>query len=459
MNNILYKRNIITATSIVVVLFVSVILSVYRFLNMNFKIYDNDIRLIVSRQKNEIEKQIYNKGHYPYLVFGLDGRVLYNGGVFEYKVGEMLNTQEMLQTDKSFSINNKNKIKESFVLEQNGKVNGFVVFLIPEKDVLIESNLTRVINIFFPMILGIFICISIVVARTLYFNRRILTPLKEISSSTKGIIAGNYDLEVIRTYEKQIGENEIGDLTYSFELMRDELKSKQIREEVLKKSQQELISCISHDLKTPISTIKAYSEGLRDGIARTPKAQEDYVNIIISKTDLLIDMINELLEYSNAELNQLDINIKEVYFYEYFIPLMEELEVFVKQKNIDFDYEVNTADMLVNIDKRRITEVLYNLVENSIKYMKDSRGIIIIEAERQNGKVLIKVKDNGIGISPDDIPYVFDKFYRAEKSRSSSIPGSGLGLSICKYIIEEHGGEIYCKSRHNKGCEFGFSLG
>ncbi|GFZ29902.1 two-component sensor histidine kinase [Clostridium zeae] len=458
MNNILYKRNIITTAIIVVVLFASLILSIYRFLNMDFKIYDNDIRMTVSKQKSEIEKEIYNNGSYPYIVFGLDGRVLYNGGAFEYKVGELLNTQEMLQTDKSFSIKNKHEIKESFVLEQQGKVNGFVVFLIPENDVLIESNLARVINVFLPVILGIFISTAIVVVRSLYFSRRILTPLKEISSSTKGIIAGNYDLEVIRTYEKQIGENEVGDLTYSFELMRDELKAKQIREEVLKKSQQELISCISHDLKTPISTIKAYSEGLRDGIARTPKAQEDYVNIIIGKTDLLIEMINELLEYSNAELNQLDINMKEVYFYDYFIPVMKEFEIYVKQKNIDFSFEVNIMDMLVSIDKRRITEVLYNLVENSIKYMRDGSGSIVIEAERQNEKVLIKVKDNGIGISPDDIPYVFDKFYRAEKSRSSSIPGSGLGLSICKYIIEEHGGEIYCISRHNKGCEIGFTL-
>lgn len=458
MNNILYKRNIITAAIIVVVLFVSVILSINRFLNTDFKIYDNDIRLIVSKQKNEIEKGIYNKGIYPYIVFGLDGRVLYNDTTFEYKVGELLNTQEMVQSDKSFRVNNKHDIKESFILEQQGKVKGFVVFLIPEKDILIESDSDRVISVFFPMFFGIFISVSVVLARTVYFSRRILTPLKEISSSTKGIIAGNYDLEVIRTYEKEIGENEVGDLTYSFELMRDELKAKQIKEEVLKKSQQELISCISHDLKTPISTIKAYSEGLRDGIARTPKAQEEYVNIIIGKTDLLIDMINELLEYSNAELNQLDINMDEVYFYEYFIPVMEELKVYVKQKNIDFAYELNTRDMLVNIDKRRITEVLYNLVENSIKYMKGSRGSIVIEAERQNRNVLIKVKDDGIGISPDDIPYVFDKFYRAEKSRSSSIPGSGLGLSICKYIIEEHGGDIYCKSRHNQGCEFGFTL-
>jgi signal transduction histidine kinase len=265
-------------------------------------------------------------------------------------------------------------------------------------------------------------------------------------------------LEVIRTYEKVIGENEIGDLTYSFELMRDELKSKQLREEKLKKSQQELISCISHDLKTPISTIKAYSEGLRDGIAKTQESREDYVRIIIGKTDLLIGMINELLEYSNAQLNQMEINRRELYFYEYFYPVLKELGGLVHQKDIAFSYEIKTPDMLLYIDPKRITEVLYNLVENSIKYTREKDGKIVIKAERERDCILIKVIDNGIGISPDDIPYVFDKFYRAEKSRSSSIPGSGLGLSICKYIVNEHGGEIYCKSRHHQGCEIGFTL-
>jgi signal transduction histidine kinase len=114
--------------------------------------------------------------------------------------------------------------------------------------------------------------------------------------------------------------------------------------------------------------------------------------------------------------------------------------------------------MLVSIDPKRITEVMYNLVDNSIKYMDKDGGRITIETEREDKAALIKVKDNGAGISADDIPYVFDKFYRAEKSRSTSIPGSGLGLSICKYIINEHGGEIYCRSNHKQGCEIGFTL-
>lgn len=458
MSKKLYKNNIITAAVVVVVLFLSIALTIYRFLEMDFNIYDNDMRMLVSEQKNEIEKGTYNKGRYPYIVYRLDGRVLYSDTSFQDKQGDIVNVQEMLQYDKSFSIQNKGIIKENFILQKDGQTFGFVTFQIPKKDILKESTYSKVLKIFFPSLLGLILSTVIIIVRTKYFSSCILKPMREISSSANAIISGNYNLEVIRTYENTIGENEIGDLTYSFELMRDELKEKQVKEEALKKSQQELISCISHDLKTPISTIKAYSEGLRDGIARTPKAKQDFVNIIIGKTDLLIGMINELLEYSNTQLKQLDINREEVYFLEYFIPVMKELSIYVKQNDMDFSYEIKTSDMLVTIDKKRITEVLYNLVENSIKYIGEKRGHIVIEAERQDNFILIRVKDNGIGISSDDIPYVFDKFYRAEKSRSSSIPGSGLGLSICKYIINEHGGEIYCKSLQNKGCEIEFTL-
>ena len=454
----MYKKNILTAAVIVVVLFVSCFLSVYSFLNVDNRVYDNDIRLLVASQKYEIEKGIYEKGRFPYIVFGLDGKVEYSEPPFTEKTGEIVNVQEMLQTDKSFRSQIKGSIKESFVIQKNGNITGFIVFLIPENEIIGDTAYVRAAKVFTPVILGVLISILIIFGRTIYFNRRILKPIKEISDSAKGIIAGNYDLEVIRTYSKTVAENEVGDLTYSFELMRDELKQKQIREEALKKSQQELISCISHDLKTPISTIKAYGEGLRDGVARTPKLQEDYVNIIISKTNLLTDMINELLIISNAQLNQLEINRQEVYFVEYFRNVIKELEIYVNQNSIAFNYEIKTPDIIVNIDTKRITEVLYNIVDNSIKYIGDKEGRIEISAEREDKNVLIKIRDNGIGISPDDIPHVFDKFYRAEKSRSSRIPGSGLGLSICKYIIDQHNGEIYCKSRLNRGCEIGFTL-
>lgn len=458
MKNKVYIINIITAAIIVVVLLVSVTISYFTYMSLDFSSYDNEIRLLVAEQKNKIEDGVYEKNDYPYIIFDLKGTVLYADTPFTYKSGDIVNVQEMLQFDKSFAREFRNQVKESFVLQKNGETFGFAVFLIPEYEVFRNSNKSLAVYVFAPIIIGLITGILIIILRTVYCNHRILQPLKEITASAKGIIAGNYDLEVLRTYWKTVNENEVGDLGYAFELMRDELKARQIREEALKKSQQELISCISHDLKTPISTIKAYSEGLRDHIAKSPEQHMEFTKIIINKTELLISMINELLEYSNAQLNKLDIIKEEIYFLDFFNPLMIELNVFVRQNGLSFSYEQKLENMLVVIDPKRITEVMYNLVENSIKYIGNKQGKITIEAERQDKFVLIKVKDNGIGISPDDIPYVFDKFYRAEKSRSTSIPGSGLGLSICKYIINEHGGEIYCKSGNHNGCEIGFTL-
>ena len=372
----LYIINIISATSIVVVLFVSFLMSIFAYMTEDFNRYDNFIRVAISQQRNEIEKGIFKSGKYPYIVFDLAGNVKSSESPFSYKTGDCVDVQEMLQYDKSFASENNNLIKESFILQKDGVTDGFVVFLIPKSEVYKNTNKQRAVNIFLPSAIGIILSALIIIIRTVYCNSYILNPLKEISTSAKGIIAGNYNLEVLRACGRTVNENEVGDLTYAFELMRDELKSKQIKEESLKKSQQELISCISHDLKTPISTIKAYGEGLRDNIAKNPEQKSEFVNIILTKTNLLIEMISELLEYSNVQLRQLEINREELYVLDYLDPLMSEIEIYVKQNGMDFSYKSNLSNMLVTIDKKRITEVIYNLVENSIKYIGNIKGKI-----------------------------------------------------------------------------------
>ncbi len=454
----LHQLNMITAAIIAAVLFVSFLLSYFLFEATDFNEYDNTSRLKVQAQKYSIEQGLYERGQYPYIVLDLSGKVLHADHEFHVTEGEVINVQEMLQFDRSFALEYQNTLKKSFVLQKDGTTFGFVVFLIPKSEALSPSNRGNSVKIFLPIGLGILLSLLLLSVRSLFFSHRVLKPLREISASARAIIAGNYNLEILRSYWKRVDENEVGDLSYSFELMRDELKAKQIREEELKKSQKELISCISHDLKTPISTIKAYSEGLRDHIAKNPHQQQEFIGVIINKTDLLIDMINELLTYSNAQLRQLEINRQELYFLDYFKPLMSELKIYAQQNGFEFSSAVSLSNLIVTIDPKRITEVIYNLVENSMKYMDEKHGRLRIEAELADHFVLIKVIDNGPGISADDIPYVFDKFFRAEKSRSSSIPGSGLGLSICKYIVNEHGGDIYCKSSDQSGCEIGFTI-
>lgn len=457
-NKKIARTNIILVSGIIFVLMLSFLLSWIIYINTDFNMYDNEIRVLLSHQNTNLEQGKYDEYKYPYMIIDLSGKVIFSDEEFNYSVGDVVNVQEAIKTDKYFAYSHKGYIKESFALYKENSVNSFAIYLIPKKDLAGSDINSSILMCFLPIIFGSFFVIVVIIIWTKLWANRILNPIQEISTSAKKIILGNYDYEVVRVYGKTLNNSEVGNLIYSFELMRDELKNKQISEENLKKSQQELISCISHDLMTPISTIKAYAEGIRDGIAVDDISREKFVNIIINKTNLLINMISDLLTFSNAQLNHLEITKKETYFKKYFINVMEELHIFAANRDVELDYNLVFEDMIVNIDENRITEVLYNLVENSIKYCKED-GLIKIIADRNGDKVLIRVIDNGIGINASDIPYVFDKFYRAEKSRSSSIPGSGLGLAICKYIVEQHNGEIYCKSFKDSGCEIGFTIG
>lgn len=451
------KGNQIMTVLATVIILLSASISVVRYGKIDIREYENQVRIMTSEHHVQVEQGNYEPWEYPYLVCDLAGVVLYADEAFQKQEGDRVNVQETLGMDESFGKNNQGMIKKSFVLEQDDKVNGFVVYLIPE-DALTGSDYDRkLLWCIMPACVGAIVSVLLLSGRLFFCNSRVLGPIGEISASAKQIIRGNYEYEFRRIFNNKVNADEVGELTYSFELMRDELKAKQIREEELKKAQQEMISCISHDLKTPISTVKAYAEGMRDGIARDEETRASYIRIIIEKTNLLIGMIEDLLRISNAQLNQLEICPKEVYFVSFFEKAVKEIEGYVRQQEMEFSFSIELEERLVCMDERRILEVLYNLVENSIKYRRENGKIEMI-ASRQGDDVLIRVLDDGIGISNDDIPYVFDKFYRAEKSRSSSIPGSGLGLSICKYIVEKHGGTIYCKSRKEKGCEIGFTL-
>lgn len=434
-----------------IVLFVTgVVWTLIRFANMDLTISDNQIRLKLSPAVEEMEQGIFQESEYPALVFSREGNVIYRDGVFARQVKDVVNPNEYLQNGKSLQKLYPDSYQLHYVLMKDGEVSGFAVFLVPMKE-LEEKSGEKIWWVLTPVLAGSLTMAILLLLRTLHFTRKILRPLNEICLSTSEIIKGNYDREVVRTYAGKVRADEIGELTYSFELMRDELKEKQVREEALKKSQQELISCISHDLKTPLSTIKAYTEGLRDRIALSEEMQAEFVEIILRKTDLIIEMTQELLEYSNAQLNQMEMEEKEVYFADFFLPLMEEIKIYVNRNRTEFVYDKNVPNALLRIDVKRFTQVMYNLVENSLKYMGDEIRRLQVETEIQGEYLAVSITDSGPGVDSDDMAYVFERFYRAEKSRSSSIPGSGLGLSICKYIMEKQGGTISCQNSPQGG--------
>ena len=430
-------------------LVLSFLISLFLWFRMDITVYDNAIRLSINREK---------EGKYPKMELDLSGTVLFASKEFRVETGSRQNVQEMIQRDRFSRKKYPGMEKVVYTVEKDGSVDGFRIFLVPEQEMEEISIKTRLFFCMVPFLLGVLVCIGMFCHRLFQMNRRVLGSMEEISTSAMKIIRGDYEYEVARVYGTKLREDEMGTLVYSFELMRDELKAGRKKEAELKRSQQELISCISHDLKTPLSTIKAYAEGLHDGMAPTEESRKHFTEIILKKTDLIIGMTEELLKFSNAELNQLSIERKEVYFRGFFDPLMQEIQIYVERAGIRFFHICHIEDCLVSMDEKRIGEVIYNLVENSMKYRQKEDPWILVEVSYDKDRLFIHVKDNGIGIQTADIPYVFDKFYRAEKSRSGSIPGSGLGLSICKYIVEQHGGEICCNSKKGEGCEMVFSL-
>lgn len=445
-------------------------------------IYYNQARLLTAdkvellkqgRQDGEFREETYKKklaekfsnnksmmDSYPVVVVDLTGEVLFSEKE-EFKKGELVNINEIVQQDQSFFQKEDQTVKIAFSMMEEKRVWGFAIFYVDKVLLGEKGKALEIFHIFLPVIGSMAVSFFIFCIFEFYTKKRVIQPVEEMVCSSKAIIEGNYQVAVLGAKSGKLMSNDIERLSYNFELMRDELKARTEREEWLKRSQKELMSCISHDFKTPIAIIKAYGEGIRDGIyGKDEEKIKKFASIIVSKTEILTKMLGDLMEHFHAELNRLEIIKSEQYTKAFFDGLALELKQLAENYGMEFIYKNTAPDLVLNYDESRLSQVFSNLVENSIKYGKGEKGRIEfgIEVQEEKNCLLIKVSDNGKGIDRADIPFVFDKFYRGEKSRNTRIPGQGLGLSICKYIIEHHGGEISLESRKGEGATFFVTL-
>ncbi len=265
---------------------------------------------------------------------------------------------------------------------------------------------------------------------------------------------GNLDFEL-----SPDSDDELGQLCMSLEDMRRRLKDNAEEKVEFDRENKELISNISHDLKTPVTTIKGYAEGIMDGVADTPEKIEKYVRTIYNKANEMDLLINELTLYSKIDTNRIPYDFSILSVNDYFSDCSEELYLELEAKNVEFGY-FNYVDPEVKViaDAEQIKRVIHNIVNNSTKYMDKSRAKINLRVKDVGDFVQVELEDNGKGIAAKDLPNIFDRFYRADTSRNSSKGGSGIGLSIVKKIIEEHGGKIWATSRENTGTTMYFVL-
>ena len=288
----------------------------------------------------------------------------------------------------------------------------------------------------------------------LWIYRSIAVPLVKLKKATKNIKEGNLDfvLEVE-------GNDEFSQLCQDFEEMRKRLKESTEEKILMDKENKELISNISHDLKTPITAVKGYVEGIMDGVADTPEKMNRYVRTIYNKTNEMDHLINELTFYSKIDTNRIPYTFSKLNVEDYFSDCAEELGLEMETKGIELVYaNYVEKDVQVIADGEQIRRVIHNIVSNAIKYMEKPKGIIQLRVKDVGDFIQVEIEDNGKGIAAKDLPYIFDRFYRTDVSRNSSKGGSGIGLSIVKKIMEDHGGKVWATSRLGIGTIMYFVL-
>ncbi|WWR15811.1 HAMP domain-containing sensor histidine kinase [Lachnospiraceae bacterium JLR.KK008] len=282
---------------------------------------------------------------------------------------------------------------------------------------------------------------------TRWIHKSVFQPVRNLNIAMQKIAEGNLDYS-LSTEEK----GEFGDLFRNYEDMRLRLKES-IEEQVMgERHNKELISNISHDLKTPITAIKGYVEGLMDGVADTPEKMKKYIQTVYNKANDMDRLINELTFYSGINSNRIPYNFHRINVNEYFRDCVEEVGFDLESEHIQLNYSnlVNPSTRII-ADPEQLKRVINNIISNSVKYMDKPQGVIDIRILDEIDSIRVEIEDNGKGIAAKDLSNIFERFYRTDASRNSSKGGSGIGLSIVKKIVEDHGGYIWATSKENEG--------
>jgi len=329
-------------------------------------------------------------------------------------------------------------------------------------EALIVSDVTSILedlaqfrySVFIILILFL-VAITIIITTTTYIlSRKIVKPLTQLENAALQIRKGNYDFKINTT-----AKDEIGDLSRSFEETRKQLKETEKIKRKYDNNRNELISNISHDLKTPITTIKGYIEGIMDGIPTSKEKKDKYLKTIYQNTVNMESLINELFLLSELDLKELPLNLVPIDIKAYLTDCFEELKFYLTEKGITLKFDVDYNEQKkVYADREKIKRVILNIINNAVNHKASINPVISIILTEKKEEAQIEIRDNGQGIPKKSLNNIFERFYKADKARSVNSSGTGLGLYIAKKIITSHGGKIWAKSQQGKGTSIFFTL-
>lgn len=305
-----------------------------------------------------------------------------------------------------------------------------------------------------PLFILLFIATIILLREisTLVFSIRmrknLMQPLEKIQEAVEEIAKGNYGYQIERE-----GTYMVSGLVESFNNMSKDLAKAEEDKQRYEANRKKLIAGISHDLKTPMTSIQGYIEAIQEGLAQSPEKLDMYLGIIHKNVNYTNTLIDDLFLFSKLDINQMKYNFADTPVAEYFEDIFIEKKIELAEQRVGVDYAITVPkDKIVPIDSRMMHRVVTNIVSNAVKYnRKDDKQIRFGLETWQAGGIHLSIADNGEGIPKEQLAKVFEVFYRGDASRNKDVGGTGLGLSIARQLVEAHGGRIWAESGQGEG--------
>jgi signal transduction histidine kinase len=274
--------------------------------------------------------------------------------------------------------------------------------------------------------------------------KNILKPLKQLSTCSELIREGRLDFELTSAKKDEMGE-----MIRGFDEMRRHLQTSVEERMEYEQYRKELINGISHDLRTPLTSIRGYVEGLRDGIADTAEKKKQYYEAIETSVKGLDDLVDNLTNFSRVEMGESHLEMAPLNVTEYLRGVIRSMRDEYRKDNVTFTARLPEKAVMVLMDRREMDRVFRNLIDNTIKYRtKNSSVITIAAAETEHHKIEIRVGDDGPGVDDQDLRKIFTCFYRGNAARTFPSGGSGIGLAVVKQLVSQQGGTVYAQNSH-----------
>lgn len=405
--------------------------------------YANTITSTEDQEVLNLFEMLANMTGQEIIIVNKDGLIVANSGLPSLPKGEIISEDYFLSLDRNMDfqteyydeVTNKRYLAAGNPIFFESRFSGAVFVLASVEDMYQSINMIK--NAILLAGTG---ALLLAIGFSFIISRKLSNPLLEMEKATRKIAKGDLNIRVSNTTKDEIGSlaSAINDLAAELHRYRS--------------TRREFFANISHELRTPLTYLEGYSSVLEKGLYRTEEEKKQFLQIIQQESKKMTELVNDLFELAKMEEGKLELNYEEVDLIEVVETALLKTRIKAQEKGLYLHFEKDHNLPSIYADGLRMEQIILNLIENAIRY--SDKGGIKITLKSGSYKVYLAIEDTGIGIPDEDIPYLFERFYRVEKSRSREFGGTGLGLAIVKQLVELQNGTISVNSEVGKGTRF-----